>query len=118
MKQQKMTDYKPSYPKRFFQGAAITAATVLALSPMTGCKPLSELTTSGAVAIDQPTDDPGELVLDGEVMIDEPTDEGTLPDETEACPDDVLVTDGEVAVDEPDDMVRTDGIVALPEDGE
>ena len=103
MKQQKMTGYQPKYPKKFLRGAVLTTAAVMALGASTGCKALNgELTTSGAVDIDEP--EPTELQLEGYVAPDETPD-----------PNEVLVLDGEVAIDEPTDELELDGYVA-PED--
>ena len=82
MKQQKITDYRPNYPKKFLRGAAITTAAVLALGASVAC---TELRTGGVpvpnddIEIDgyvMPEPDPtDELTLSGEVAIDEPTEE-------------------------------------------
>ena len=117
MKQQKMTGYTPKYPRRVIQGAALTAAAVLALSA-TGCKSIFPVTTSGAVAL--PTDDPGaELVLDGEVAVD-PGAELVLDGEVAVDPGEELILDGEEMADETAlnsfDEIATTGIVYVPEE--
>ena len=70
MKQTKMTDYRPNYPKKLLKGAVLAAAAMLVLGG-TACE--KQVTLSGDIAVDEPTDEP--LVLDGEVAIDEPTPE-------------------------------------------
>ena len=86
MKQIRMENYRPNYPKKFVKGAALTAAAMLTLGSSLGCIARFETTTSGAVAVDEPTPEPTEtLVLDGEVAIDDPTPESTF--ELMATPD-------------------------------
>ena len=101
MKQQKLTGYQPNYPKKLWKGAVLTTATIVALGAGTGCRAIrGELTTSGAIAVDepQPTE---ELVLDGEVAIDEPTDEveldGYVAPEDVPDPNEELTLSGDVA---------------------
>ncbi len=84
MKQIRMENYRPNYPKKFVKGAALTAAAMLTLGSSLGCIARFETTTSGAVAVDEPTPEPTEtLVLDGEVAIDDPTPESTFELTTE-----------------------------------
>ena len=78
MKQQKITDYRPNYPKKILKGAAITTAAILALGASVAC---TEVRTGGVavpnddVDIDgyvAPEPDPTEdLTLSGEVAIDD-----------------------------------------------
>lgn len=104
MKQQKLIGYAPTYPRKLFRGAALTAAALMAMGGVTGCRQAAkpeELRTEGLVPMETPYE--GELVLDGEVAIAEPTEEPMLqgkiavPEPTE----EVLVTEGEVAIPEP-----------------
>ena len=104
MKQQKLIGYAPIYPRKLFRGAALTAAALMAMGGVTGCRQAAkpeELRTEGLVPMETPYE--GELVLDGEVAIAEPTEEPMLqgkiavPEPTE----EVLVTEGEVAIPEP-----------------
>lgn len=98
MKQQKLTGYAPNYPKRFFQGAALTAAALVAMGGMTGCR---DLRTQGMMTIVEPTEAP--VATEGMVAIPEPTEE-------------VLVLDGEVAIWEPtEEPPALEGKVILPE---
>ena len=102
MKQQKLSGYTPNYPKKLLKGAVLTTAAMMALGASAGCRLIrGELTTSGAVAIDEP--EPTEvLVLDGEVAIDEPTDEveleGYMMPEDTPDPDGELMLSGDVAI--------------------
>ena len=105
MIQKKLTGYRPNYPCKALRSAAMTAAALVAMGGVTGCRlPISSrLQTSGIVPMPEPTDQ--ELVLDGEVAIPEPTEEpmlrtdGMVPlaDPTE----EPLVLEGEVAISEP-----------------
>ena len=72
MKQQKMIDYRPSYPRKVLRGAVLTGLALVAVGGAAGCRkaqPL-ELQTEGIVALPEPTEEV--LVLDGEVAICEP----------------------------------------------
>ena len=113
MKQQKLTEYRPNYPRKALRGAALTAAALAAIGGMTGCVrvkvPGVELQTDGMVAIT--TEPPEEvLVTEGEVAIPEPTEEE-------------LVLDGEVAIWEPEETpqptaepMTTTGMLLMPTD--
>ena len=109
MKQQKMIDYRPNYPRKALRGAALTAAALMAVGGMAGCVrgkfPGVELQTEGIVAVTEPPEET--LVLDGEVAICEP-------------PEEELVTDGEVAIPEPEQTpdpreLTTTGMIYVPE---
>ena len=80
MKQQKLTGYQPKYPRKPLRGAAMTAAALVAIGGVTGCRaPIPQNPqTEGLVPMPEPTDQ--ELVLDGEVAIVEPTEEELVPD--------------------------------------
>ena len=84
MKQQKLTDYRPNYPKKALRGAAMTAAALVAMGTMTGCVkvkvPGMELQTEGMVAVTEPPEEV--LVLDGEVAICEPEETPEVPFQT------------------------------------
>ena len=69
---QKLTNYRPNYPRKALRSAALTAAALVAIGGATGCRKgtISGLRTQGAVAVPEPTE--YTLVLDGEVAIDEP----------------------------------------------
>lgn len=88
MKQTRVDEYRPNYPKKLLKGAALTAAVMLTLSPSLGCRQYPDPHTTGAISVPEPTDEPE---LDGEIMVDESTPE----------PDGGLILDGEVAIDEP-----------------
>ena len=119
MKQQKLMGYTPNYPRKVLQGAALTAAALVAMAGAAGCSKIKtpQLQTEGLVPIFEPT--PEVLVLDGEVAIPESTEEPVfqgkipLPEPTE----EVLVTDGEVAIPEPTPApdLTTTGMVYVPE---
>jgi hypothetical protein len=85
MKQSKVKDYRPNYPKKLLKGAILTTAAAVALTGATGCN----LQIMGKIAPEPvPTD---ELVLDGEIAVD--------PGEEE------LALEGEPAVDENGDII-------------
>lgn len=69
MKQQKMSDYRPKYPKKALRGAAMTAAALVAMGGVAGCRK-PDANIMGIATILTPT--PEVLVLDGEVAIPEP----------------------------------------------
>ena len=103
MKQQKLTGYQPKYPRKPLRGAALTAAALVAVGGVTGCRApkLPELQTEGIVAVTEPPEEV--LVTDGEVAIPEPTEEE-------------LILDGEVAIPDPTPAVplRTTGVLLMP----
>ncbi len=108
MKTQKMTGYWPTYPRKALRGAALTAAALVAMGGVTGCRKapeVEELRTEGLVPMETPYE--GELVLDGEVAIPEPE-----PTEEE------LILDGEEMIPEPTPDPReltTTGMVYVPQ---
>ena len=87
MKQQKLTGYQPKYPRKPLRGAALTAAALVAIGGVTGCRmPIPQNPqTEGLVPMPEPTDQ--ELVLDGEVAIPEATEEELILDGDVAIPD-------------------------------
>ena len=109
MKQQKLTGYRPNYPRKALRGAAMTAAAMVAIGGMTGCVkvkvPGFELQTEGMVAVTEPPEEV--LVTDGEVAIPEPTEEE-------------LVLDGEEFIPEPEPTpevpFQTSGMLLMPSD--
>ena len=86
MKLQQLTGYRPTYPKKVLRGAALTSAALVAVGGVTGCR--------------QPK--LPELQTEGMVAVTEP-------------PEEVLVTDGEVAIPEPTEELVLDGDVAIPD---
>jgi hypothetical protein len=84
MKQSKVKDYRPNYPKKLIRGAILTTAAAVALAGTTGC----DMLRTGGAPEPVPTD---ELVLDGEIAVD--------PGEEE------LALEGEPAVDENGDII-------------
>ena len=121
MKQQKLTGYTPTYPRKVLRSAALTAAALVAMSNAAGCvrvKVSEPVQTEGIVTIFEPA--PEVLVLDGEVAIPEITEEPVfqgkiaLPEPTE----EELVLDGDVAICEPTPApeLTTTGMVYVPED--
>ena len=103
MKLQQLTGYRPTYPKKALRGAALTAAALVAMGGVTGCRApkLPELQTEGIVAVTEPPEEV--LVTDGEVAIPEPTEEE-------------LILDGDVAIPDPTPAVplRTTGVLLMP----
>ena len=102
MKLQQLTGYRPTYPKKVLRGAALTAAALVVVGGVTGCRSpkLPELQTEGMVAVTEPPEEV--LVTDGEAAIPEPTEE--------------LVLDGDVAIPDPTPAVplRTTGVLLMP----
>ena len=103
MKQQKLTGYQPKYPRKPLRGAAMTAAALVAIGGVTGCRaPIPQNPqTEGLVPMPEHTDQ--ELVLDGEVAIVEPTEEPELLGKISVTepPEEELVLDGDVCIPEP-----------------
>ena len=101
MKQQKLTGYRPNYPRKALRGAVLTAAALVAMGSVAGCqKP--EPSVLGLMDIVTPP--PEELVLSGDVAIPEPTEEPVLLGKIAVTepPEEELVLSGEVAVFEPE----------------
>ena len=57
MKQQKLTGYQPNYPRKALRGAAMTAAALVAIGGVTGCRvPIPQNPQiEGMVAMPEPT---------------------------------------------------------------
>ena len=91
MKQQKLGDYKPNYPKKTVKGMTLAAAALVALGAATGCR-LLKPQIMGDIAVDDPT----------------PGIEQTVPPEEE------LRTDGIVAPEETPEPLLTTGEPTLP----
>jgi hypothetical protein len=88
MKQQKLSAYKPNYPRKAFKGATLAAAALLALGTTAGCGTLKKLHVNSQNATPIPEPTPGEeLVLDGEIQVYDGPDVlgyiSTMPPETE-----------------------------------
>ena len=101
MRRQKLTGYTPNYPKKLLKGAALTAATLLAIGG-TAC----ELRTEGEPPL------PDDMTTDGTVATDTPfvRTDAPIPDES---PEPALA--GEPMADEGEDLESvTRGEVALP----
>ena len=121
MKQQKLTGYQPKYPRKPLRGAAMTAAALVAIGGVTGCRaPIPQNPqTEGLVPMPEPTDQ--ELVLDGEVAIIEPTEEPELLGKIAVTepPEEELVLDGDVCIPEPtknpmEQPIMPSGLPLLP----
>ena len=102
MKQMQLDTYRPNYPKKLIRGAVLTAAAMVTLGSSLGCVARFETTTSGAVAIDGPTETP-EVMLTGEIAIDEPAEEPQIegymiPEDTQESGGDKLMLSGDVMV--------------------
>ena len=86
MKQQKLSGYKPDYPKKIIKSVVLTTAAAVAIGAAVGCSyirpettgivpleeptPIEELQTEGMVSIDeQTTPEPDDLMLSGDVQI-------------------------------------------------
>lgn len=92
MKQEKVNNYKPNYPKNIIKGTALTLTIMTALGTSTSCKiikPIIDdgLTLDGIVAVN-PTP---EVIEDGYIAIDDTENNLTLS--------------GEIAIDEPNDIM-------------
>ena len=99
MKQSKIKDYQPRYPKKLIKGAILTTAAAVAIAGTTGCA----LRTGGEPMPEPiPTD---ELVLDGEVAIDPGADDN-------------LMEPGEPAVDENGEIIMDEEPEGRTRDGE
>ena len=98
MKQQRLTGYRPAYPRKALQGAAITGLALVAMGGLAGCARARqpELQTSGVALVTEPPEE--ELILDGEVAICEP------PETPEARPTPDVVRE-----------LPTTGMVYVPE---
>ena len=98
MKQQRLTGYRPAYPRKALQGAAITGLALVAMGGLAGCAwaRQPELQTSGVALVTEPPEE--ELILDGEVAICEP------PETPEARPTPDVVRE-----------LPTTGMVYVPE---
>ena len=53
MIQKKLIGYRPNYPRKILQGAALTAAALVAMGGAAGCR---NLMTPGAPMMPEPTD--------------------------------------------------------------
>ena len=99
MKQQKLTEYAPRYPKKWIKGAAITAAALVTIGMSTGCDLIrSGPALMGVATTAEPTPDVLGYVS---TMPPEPETTGylaTMPPETES-PE--LRTEGIVPMEEP-----------------
>ena len=124
MKQQKLTGYQPRYPRKPLRGAAMTAAALVAIGGVTGCRvPIpSGVQTEGLVPMPEPTEQ--ELVLDGEVAIAEPTEEPVLMGKIAVTepPEEELVLDGDVCIPEPtknpmEQPIMPSGLPLIPTPG-
>ena len=120
MKQQQLLGYQPKYPRKPLRSAAMTAAALVAIGGVTGCRaPIPQnLQTEGMVAMPEPTEE--ELVLDGDVAIADPTEEPALLGKIAVTepPEEELVLDGEVAIVEPEPTpevpLQTTGMLLAP----
>ena len=64
MKQRKVDEYRPNYPKKLLKGVILATAAAVALTGTVGC----DAVRTGGMPEPAPTD---ELVLDGEVAYDD-----------------------------------------------
>lgn len=119
MKQQKLTNYRPNYPRKPLRSAALTGLALVAIAGAAGCqKP--EPQVMGMMEILTPP--PEELVLDGEVAIAEPTEEPMLLGKIAVTepPEEELVLDGDVCIPEaeptPEVPLQTTGVLLVPTD--
>ncbi len=126
MKQQKLTGYKPNYPKKVVRGMALAAAALMTVGTTAGCKartadrngaeprsvfqilfPAEEIQTEGYVAPENVTPEPEDLRTGGVAMPEEtPEPDGpiiagypTLPPEETPEPDEPML--GGVPMPEP-----------------
>ena len=120
MKQQKLIGYQPIYPRKPLRTAAMTAAALVAMGGVTGCRlPIPKI--PGMVLMPEPTEQT--LVLDGEVAIEtpEPTEELALQGKVLVTepPEEELVIEGDVAIPEepektPEAPLQTTGVLLVP----
>lgn len=109
MKQQKLSDYKPNYPKKAMRRAALAAAALLAIGSTVGCKAQNlEPEISGAIAIDEPGVEIGmteDVQTDGMVPLEDapveeaPTTTGVILLTPEPEEEEVTLS-GDIMVDE------------------
>ena len=92
MKQQKLTDYQPKYPKKALKGVTLAAAALIAMGTAAGCR-FVEVQTSGIVPMEEPgveeTVPPEELQTEGYIAY-EPTPK---PEELELMGDVAVIDD-------------------------
>jgi hypothetical protein len=92
MKQQKLTDYKPGYPKKALKSAALAAAAIMSIGAAAGCR-LAPVQTTGLVPMEEPgieeTVPPEELQTEGYIAY-EPTPK---PEELELMGDVAVIDD-------------------------
>jgi hypothetical protein len=92
MKQQKLTDYKPGYPKKALKSAALAAAAIMTIGAAAGCR-LAPVQTTGLVPMEEPgieeTVPPEELQTEGYIAY-EPTPK---PEELELMGDVAVIDD-------------------------
>ena len=98
MKQNRIKEYRPAYPKKLIRGTALAAAALMAIGS-TGCNLKTDRTTGFA-----PDPTPGEeLTIDGEIAIEPPVlmGEPTLDEGYDsAIQDDEPALMGKIAVPE------------------
>ncbi len=91
MKQKKVNEYSPNYPKKLIKSTILTTAAAVALTGATGCA--HEAMRCGA-PLPQPTPT-DELVLDGEVGYEIPTETLIEPGESTGDESEDLLLGGE-----------------------
>ena len=120
MKQQQLLGYRPKYPRKPLRSAVMTAAALVAIGGVTGCRaPIPQNPQiEGMVAMPEPSEE--ELVLDGDVAIADPTEEPALLGKISVTepPEEELILDGEVAIIEPEPTpeapLQTTGMLLAP----
>ncbi len=111
MKQSKVKDYRPSYPKKLLRGAILTTAAAVALAGTTGC----DILRTGGEPEPIP---PEELVLDGETTIDPGLDDNLMePGEPAVDENGEIIMDGEDGSDGREEPALQ-GKIAVPEETE
>ncbi len=114
MKQSKVKDYRPSYPKKLLRGAILTTAAAVALAGTAGCT--QEVLLSGDV-MPEPIP-PEELVLDGETTIDPGLDDNLMePGEPAVDENGEIIMDGEDGSDGREEPALQ-GKITVPEETE
>ena len=97
MKQQKLNDYKPAYPKKALKGIALAAAALLTIGAATGCRHLQpETQIDGAIAVDDPT----------------PGIEETVPPEEELRTEGIVAPE-ETPTEEPEEVTLMGDVMVL-----
>lgn len=93
MKQQKLSGYKPNYPKKAIKGMTLAAAALLTIGAATGCRTMRpEPQIDGAIAVDDPTPGIEETLPPETLSPEELQTEGMVPIYEMETPEPLLTT--------------------------